>query len=210
MLYVVLGLLAAHTIIAYYHFEIGRIPWLFRQIVDLDEENNLPSWYSGTALFITTVFIWLCAREKRAIEDPWARQWYVLTAGFLFLAIDEIAGLHEMFNSLVEINWAIPGGVLAVVIGFAFAPFLIHLHRRTSLLFLLSGAIYVGGAIGVELLAAYLKSNSLEYHLMTLLEEGMEMLGVLIFLYALLAYMSGHGKNRIKVVASLRPSQASL
>ena len=209
MLYVVLGLLAAHTIIAYYHYEIGRLPWLLRQTFDLDEENNLPSWYSGTALFITTVFIWLCAREKRAIEDPWSRQWYVLTAGFLFLAIDEIAGLHETFNTLVKMNWAIPGGILAVAIGFMFAPFLIKLHRRTSLLFFLSGMIYVGGAIGVELLAASLKSDSMEYYLMTLLEEGMEMLGVLIFLYALLGYMSGQGTNRIKVVASLRPSQAS-
>jgi len=208
MLYVVLGLLAAHAIIAYYHYEIGSLPWLFRQLFDLDEENNLPSWYSGTALFITTVFLWFCAREKRTIEDPWSRQWYVLTIGFLVLAIDEIAGLHETFNSLVKINWAIPGGILAVAIGFMFAPFLFRLHRRTSLLFLLSGMIYVGGAIGVELLAASLKSDSLRYYWMTLLEEGMEMLGVLIFLYALLAYMSGHGKNRIKVAAFLRPPQA--
>ncbi len=205
MLFVVLGLLAAHTIIAYYHYEIGKLPWLLRQLFDLDEENNLPSWYSGTALFITTVFVWLCAREKRAIEDPWTRQWYVLAAGFLFLAMDEIAGLHETFNSLVDFNWAIPGGVLAVAVGFMYAPFLVKLHRRTSLFFLLAGSVYIGGAIGVELLSESLKSNSLEYYMMTLLEEGMEMLGVLIFLYALLAYMSGPGKNRIKVAASLKP-----
>jgi len=207
MLYVVLALLSAHLVLAVVHFQVYRLPWLLRQLFDLDQENNIPSWYSGTALFVTAVFLWLCAREKKALQDPWTRQWYVLTVAFFFLAIDEIAGLHETFNTLVEINWAVPGGVLAIALGFALTPFLLELHRRTAILFAVSGVVYFGGAVVMELLAVPFNTNTLRYYMMTLWEEGLEMLGVVLFLYALLVYMSGEGKSSIRLGAGLTPAR---
>ena len=201
LFFVVIGLLTAHAILSVIHYEFVRLPWLLRQLFDLDEENNLPSWYSSIALFITSIFLWLCAREKQAIGDAWKRQWKILALGFLVLSIDEVAGMHETFNSVVKINWAIPGGLLAVIIGFLFLPFLLNLERETAKLFVISGVIYVGGAIGVELLAVPLRVDSLQYYLMTLWEEGMEMIGVLLFLHALLRYMSGQHRNQLKVTA---------
>ena len=203
LFFVVIGLLTAHAILSVVHYEFYRLPWLLRQLFDLDEENNLPSWYSSIALFVTSIFLWLCAREKQATDDLWKRHWKILALGFFVLSIDEIAGMHETFNSIVKISWAIPGGLLAVVIGFLFMPFLLNLERRTAKLFMLSGAIYIGGAIGVELLAAPLRVDSLQYYLMTLWEEGIEMIGVLLFLYALLRYMSGQRGNQLKVTATV-------
>ncbi|GMQ81855.1 MAG: hypothetical protein BMS9Abin05_1292 [Rhodothermia bacterium] len=203
LFFVAIGLLAAHAILSVIHYEFYRLPWLFRQLFDLDEENNLPTWYSSIALFITSIFLWLCAREKQATDDPWKRQWKILALGFFVLSIDEVAGMHETFNSLIKISWAIPGGLLAVVIGFLFIPFLLGLERQTAKLFVLSGVIYIGGAIGVELLAAPLRVDSLQYYLMTLWEEGMEMIGVLLFLYALLRYMSGQHRNPLRVMATV-------
>ncbi len=203
LFFVGIGLLAAHTILSVIHYEFHRLPWLLRQLFDLDEENNLPTWYSSLALFITSIFLWLCALEKQATDDLWNRHWKILALGFFVLSIDEVAGMHETFNSVVEINWAIPGGLLAVVIGFLFMPFLLSLERQTAKLFVLSGVIYVGGAIGVELLAAPLRVDSLQYYLMTLWEEGMEMIGVVLFLYALLRYMSGQHRNQLKVIATV-------
>jgi hypothetical protein len=208
MLYVVLALLLAHLLLAVCHFQVHRLPWLLRQLFDLDQENNIPSWYSGTALFVTAVFVWLCAREKKALDDPWTRQWYVLTTVFFFLAVDEIAGLHETFNTLVDINWAIPGGVLAMALGFVLTPFLLHLRRRTAVLFAVSGIVYFGGAVVMELLSVSYNTNTLRYYMMTLWEEGLEMLGVVFFLYALLAYMSGGGKSSIRLSAGIKSSAA--
>ena len=203
MLYVVLGLLLAHFLLALIHFQVYRLPWLLRQLFDLDQENNIPSWYSGTALFVTTLFIWLCAREKKAADDPWTRQWYILAFAFFFLAIDEIAGIHETFNTLITMSWAIPGGLLACLGALILAPFLLKLHRRTAVLFALSGLVYFGGAVGMELLAAPLNSNSLRYYMMTLWEEGLEMLGVVLFLYALLSYMGGEHAKKVELAAGL-------
>ncbi len=59
-------------------------------------------------------------------------------------------------------------------------------------LFLLAGAIYAGGAVGVEHWTGA-DVNSLHYNMWTTLEEGMEMAGVVVFIYALLDFMPGSG-----------------
>ena len=55
--------------------------------------------------------------------------------------------------------------------------------------FVLAGGVYLGGALGVEVLTdPYLENdelNTLPYNLWTALEEAMEMGGVLIFLSGL-------------------------
>ncbi|TFG60302.1 MAG: hypothetical protein E4H32_08830 [Nitrospirales bacterium] len=104
-------------------------------------------------------------------------------------------------------NWAIPGAILAASVGLMLTPFLFGLHRKTAVLFGFSGVIYFGGAVGMELLASTLNSNSLRYTMMTLWEEGLEMLGVVLFLYALLAYMGGEHRSKVRVAAGLKPSQ---
>jgi hypothetical protein len=43
---------------------------------------------------------------------------------FAALSMDEVAGLHEIFNSLVDFSWAIPGGIAAAVFGMAYIRFL--------------------------------------------------------------------------------------
>ena len=73
----------------------------------------------------------------------------------------------------------------------AYARFLIHLPRRTCVLFLLAGAVYVGGALGMEMVAAvYDQSHGYENAVtasLSTVEETMEMLGLVLFNYALTA-----------------------
>ncbi|MDP3517506.1 MAG: hypothetical protein Q8S94_10110, partial [Pseudohongiella sp.] len=61
-----------------------------------------------------------------------------------------------------------------------------------------SGALFVGGAIGVELYTEpYLHNdelNTLAYNLWTPVEEGLEMYGVILYLHALLQYMAAGGR----------------
>ncbi len=190
LLIVALVLLACHAALAIIHYRVEELPWLLRQLFDLDEENNLPTWYSGFLLLVVSVFLWLCGRRKRADADPWFGQWYALAVGFLLLSVDEVAGVHETINSITETSWAIPGGILALMIGLGFTPFLISLPRRTAGLFVLAGGIYLVGAVGIEIFGTD-AGDTLEYSMATLLEEGLEMLGVILFLHALLAYMRG-------------------
>ena len=79
------------------------------------------------------------------------------------------------------------------IVGIGFLPFLLRLPSRTRNLFALSGIVYVGGAIGVEMLSASQADlngeDNLAYALIVTLEELCEMVGVVLFLHALLDHL---------------------
>lgn len=58
-------------ILVYYRFQ--ELPWLLRQLLDVDDENNLPTRYSGFLLPIARVSPWLCAGARRADGYRWYR-----------------------------------------------------------------------------------------------------------------------------------------
>ncbi|MDP6375601.1 MAG: hypothetical protein QF921_02820 [Pseudomonadales bacterium] len=101
---------------------------------------------------------------------------------------------------------AVPGAIAAAVAGLRYIPCLRRLDRTTLVLFVVSGAMYLGSALGAELLTEpYAEEDlldSLAYNLTTVVEEAMEMSGVILFMYALLGQVSssaGSGGARIEV-----------
>lgn len=110
--------------------------------------------------------------------------------------------MHESMNTAIEINWAIPGVILVVLVGLAFVPFLLSLPRRIAVLFVLSGLLYLSGALGVELLSEDMDEDSIAYGFATALEEGLEMLGALMFLAVNLGEMKQ--QEQIKIAFSFR------
>ena len=201
LLIVAITLLACHTALALYHYRVEKLHFLVLQLFDVDQENNLPSWFSGCLLLTASALLWFCARTKRSGGDPWSGFWYALAVGFLLLSVDEVAGIHESINSVIVITWAIPGGAAALVIGLAFIPFLLHLPRRTGVLFALAAAMYLAGAAGLEVvgnsLVAQGLQDTLRYKLWTLLEESLEMFGIILFLDSLLRFMRGSGPDAV-------------
>ena len=196
-------LLAIHVILTVVHYRVSELPWLLRQIFDVDEEDSLPTWYSASALLLTSFVLWINARARRQTGDKLHWYWYGLAGGFLLLSVDEIAGMHETLNSLIEISWAIPGGILAAFVGGIYLHFLFQIDRKTAIQFVIGGALFVGGAVGVELATESFAENdelgnnrldTLAYYLWTTLEEAMEMAGVLVFLRALLLWMKEQAK----------------
>ena len=198
---------AVHGAIALYHYRVGELSWVFRQLFDVDQENNLPSWFSGFLLLVTSAFLWVCARDKRARGDVWSRHWYVLAVGFLLMSVDEIAGVHESINTVIVMTWAIPGAILAFFIGLTFVPFLLALPRDTAVRFAIAGGIYLAGATGLEVignnLVAANQQDTLHYHMWSLAEEGLELFGVLFFLRTLLVSMRGPGSEAIGATVDL-------
>ncbi|MCF7760672.1 MAG: hypothetical protein K9M98_09220 [Cephaloticoccus sp.] len=194
MLWLTVGvLLGMHVLLNLVHYRFTELPWLVRQIFDVDEEDSFPTWYSASTLLLTAFVLWLKTSSARGPADAWRWHWRGLAVGFVFLSIDEIAGIHETLNSLIDYSWAIPGGIIATLVGLAYLPFLARLERSTAIQFIIGGGIFVGGAVGVELYTEPFQANdelnTLAYNLWNALEEGMEMGGVLIFLRALLLSM---------------------
>ncbi len=165
--------------------------WTHVSIFDLDTEESFGTWLATMMLMFSSRLLFLQARAVKKAGAPrwWSRYWWILGLGFAWLSVDEVAGMHEWVNAHTEELWTGYGLIVASVVGIAFIPFLWNLPGRTQALFILSGLIYLGGALGVEHVNDFAKT--LEYNLWNTLEEGMEMYGVILFIYALLTHMAG-------------------
>ena len=183
-------LLFFHLGLALYNYRVDEVFWYLLQLFDLDEEHNLPTFYSGFLLTNATFLLWLNLLARRAVKDTWSSRWALLFYGFCFMTIDEIAGIHESINSVTDISWAWGGLVIVLLGGSYFIPFLLKLPVSTRVGFFVSGMLYLSGAIGLEFIGEPMDSDSLIYYLATFAEEGLEMFGVILFIYHLLGYMA--------------------
>lgn len=77
-----------------------------------------------------------------------------------------------------------------------FLGFIKALPQKTRNLFIKAGTLYVGGALGMELIDGYYAKiyaqNNITYFVLTTIEESLEMFGILVFIYALLSYIKLH------------------
>lgn len=87
----------------------------------------------------------------------------------------------------------IPYGALTAVVGVSCLGLLRRLPARTRSLFLVSGAIYVAGALGCEMIGGLVEQRfgrrGPEFALEVLVEESLEMGGSILFIYAVAAYL---------------------
>jgi hypothetical protein len=139
------------------------------------------------------------------------------------LSLDEAASIHEMGTALQPVlhttgylayGWVIPGSIFVLIVLVMSLRFLAALPMYTRRLFLTAGAIYVGGALRIEMLEAQYETlhgrENLTYSLLLQgVEEGMEMVGIIIFLYALSSYLSSY-RGEVVIEFRGRSHHASL
>ncbi len=204
---VVIGLAAGST--AAYALYAVIEPGTYRGIIeiamrfDLNHEVNVPTWYASSSLLSCAFLLGIIAVAKRRGGGPFVLHWGLLSLVFLYLSMDEASGLHEILivplrrrlgtHGLLYEAWVIPAFVLVCLFALSFLRFLWHLDRRTRSLFIYAGVTYVGGALGLEMIdgaiAEVYGPESLRYLVVMTAEEMLEMLGVIIFLCALLDYL---------------------
>ncbi|WP_157505751.1 hypothetical protein [Geminicoccus roseus] len=169
-----------------------------RWLLEVNSERSFYTWVSSSLIFLNAVLLFVIA--LRAPGRFWS--WGLLSFGFVLLSMDEAMAFHERLGSLLgqyvetggifHFAWVIPGLLICIAAGLAFIPLLRSLPRPTMLLFVLSGAAYVGGALGMEMLgsrhAEQHGTYTMTYQMMANLEEGLEGLGMLLFLYALVRH----------------------
>jgi hypothetical protein len=86
----------------------------------------------------------------------------------------------------------------------AYFRFVFHLSKKNRFLFIVAGGLYVGGALGLELVnglytETYGNDNLIHSFLINI-EEILEMLGILVFIYGLLSILSTELRDlRIRV-----------
>jgi hypothetical protein len=175
---------------------------LLRQF-STDIEGNVPTWSNAALMLVAALLAWGVSIQARLAAGPWRRHWAVLAAAFAYLSLDEATGLHERTipyvadvvgtGDLTNAGWGLVAGPITAVLALIYIPFLRGMPARTGRLLVAAGAIYLSGALGMEVVGALSLDveelgDGFAYVLASTVEELLEMLGVTVLLYAVLTY----------------------
>ncbi len=190
-----------------------RMPLLVN-LFNFNLEANIPTLYSACQLALAATLLLSVGVALKNTRRP-CTAWIALAVLFLFLAIDEASSIHEQLTVITRealgtsgylfFAWVIPYGIATLLLFLLFAKFLFDLPARTRSLFVLSGAVYLAGAVGFEMLGGrYLTSpgaTEVVYSVIYTLEELFEMTGIALFVYAILNYATAEFSRLTYVIS---------
>ena len=170
---------------------VGRETAL-ENIFDLEQENNIPTWFSSLLLLavaFASAIIFALDRTKN-YNSTWRFFWPLFSLVFCFLSLDEGSGLHETISSVFNIKWTwiyYPAGIFFF---FLCAYFLENVYKVKGLAdFVLGGlAIFALGVTTCEYLSYYINIGPAE----AVIEKGFEMLGTIMVLNGCLKEANSH------------------
>lgn len=184
-------------------------------LFSLDEEQNIPTYFSVLLMHFAALLLALITVFNRKQMMPHVSKWAILSFGFLFMAFDESSQFHERFilpsrallrgqlftdgiYGVFYFTWVIPGIILVTALGLFFLKFLLYLPTTVRIRFLIAATLYIGGAIGFELIGGrhselYGEENW-GYVMITTIEESLELSGLIFFIWTLLKYCEDHFK----------------
>jgi len=180
-------------------FEHGLVRLLF-SLFFIDGEGNVPALFS-TWLFLINAVLFLIAWKAAGLAGDSQKIWLVLSIVFIFLALDESISIHERLidplrqalgaTGIFYYAWIIPYGIGVVLLAIFAIPIFWRMQKRIRFWFGLSAATYLFAAIGLEMISGkYLvmmnEKKDIVWILMITLEESLEMVGLIILVYALL------------------------
>jgi hypothetical protein len=185
---------------------LGLVPLFY-----VGAEANIPTWFSSVMLLLSSILLAMIAFAKKCDRDRYLFHWIVLSLIFLCLSMDEVAQIHERLSLLSDYivapgtssffrhSWVISGAAFVIIFVLMYIRFLFNLPIRIRYLFLTAGTLLAGGAIGLEMIYGYWREaygyGGIGLQMIVALEEFLEMLGAVIFIYALMSYMSSHVKE---------------
>jgi hypothetical protein len=169
----------------------------------LDSEGTLPAWFSSFVLLLAAGLLAAIAGLSRRENDADWRRWSLPAILFLFMSIDEASAVHEVLikplrsafglGGIFFFSWVIPALFVIAGLGLYLVPFVLRLPYRHALRFALCGAIFVGGAVGMEMVSDYYASRdgmeARSYIVAACAEETLEIIGATLFCAALFAYL---------------------
>jgi hypothetical protein len=178
-------------------------------LFELDREANIPTLYSSVTILICAGLLAMIASARKRLQKRDYLYWVGLAIVFLFLSADETAGIHERMISplrsalhtsgILYFAWVIPYGILLIGMMVIYFRFLFTLPVRFRYLIIFAAILYIGGALGGELLGGYWTERygqeNITYTLITTCEESLEMVGILVFTYTLMSYIASELKD---------------
>ena len=200
LLYATGTLFIAHLVgeIGIYLFDANK-NWL--HAFNMDREFNIPTLFSSTMMLACAYTL---NEIKKVSKKQRSKDWGLLSKIFVFLAVDELFQIHEIFiipdlrpylSPALGSTWVLPYTILVIYVGWRFSKFLRSLQQDTRRKFLQAASVFLAGALGMEMVGSYLvrtgiiRLHSIWYGSITGLEELLELLGLIMFLITLANYL---------------------
>lgn len=165
---------------------------------DVDREGNVPSWFSCILLFVCAQAMWRLSIRGDGESRRWQLHERALAVVFVYLSIDEATQIHEQIiaplqrvlhlSGALYFAWIVVAVPLVCLFALLMLGYIRALPALTRRSFVAAGLLYVGSAAGVEMIGAALWSggnaDTVGYVLETVVEEGLEMATLVLFLGA--------------------------
>jgi len=193
----------------YRYSSLSQIQGFGVGFLSVDVEASIVTWYSALLLLLCAILLAVITLRKSRTNSRYIHHWRILALIFIFLSIDETISIHEKLifplrsalntGGIFHFAWIVVYIPLVAIFVIFYLRFLAHLPKTTRQLFWLSGTTYVAGAIGFEMIggpiAETFGEEALPYLISVHFEEGLELLGLTIFVYGLLDYISFYIEN---------------
>ena len=205
LLLIVALLLAGSTVVKSIHIAWGN-DYIFGllQLLWVDREANLPAWFSSALFFIAAILAAMIAAATRQ-ERSSHLGWPVVAGILLLLSIDEVAQLHEILAGYSARAGGLglfpEGGKFFSWVSFVIPPVALVCWLAARFLRTLPGAVgnrlgaglalFLSAALGVEALTGQIAFDlqTWRYLIFATIEEGAEMIGVIVFIDGLLVQL---------------------
>lgn len=151
-------------------------------------------------LFVLAILFYLIGKGEKAQRLHKNKYFFFLSILFTLLSIDEMSSIHELLinplrnqftlGGVFHFSWVIIYIPLVLLLALFLFRFYFSLEGYMKTGLFIAGVLYIGGAIGVEMVGGVVASNigedNLLYGLTTTLEESFELFGLLVLINTLL------------------------
>jgi len=188
---------------------LGFELWGMVRLFDLDEEKNLPTFFSTALAIIASGLLLAISLIRKQMRRSW-KLWASLSGLFLLVAMDEFIGVHEQLSTpvrdlldakgLLYFAWVIPYAFLVMLLAGIYGRFVFEMppHIRNGLL--LSATLFLIGALGFEMLSGLLFEYSgftktMLFGALATMKESCEIAGMILFIHTLMRHIEDVQKN---------------
>ena len=185
--------------------EVNSNPILYAIKIQLSlhSERNLPTFYAGFLLIISSLLLLLLREISKSEYER--KLLLFMSALASFLSFDEMFMLHEHiakmmrlkenFSTPFNVDWIIPYSILIIFSFYIGQRFLFSQPIQIKRLLILSGSIYIFGELGLEIVEDIIKSDiflipSNYIYISSFFEETLGLIGITLLNYTLLKMIS--------------------